>query len=308
MTSAGSAAVVVQLAGGVALAPLLPGLVQHWKARLQGRRGPTPLQPYREIGRLWRKSAVAVEGAGIVYRLAPAVAAGSVAVAVLLVPVASESPDLGVGRDALVLVGMLALARFALAASAWETANGFALMGASRDLTIAVFVEAALVLTLAVAALIAGTTDLVQMVAGTAGTAAWSDPALALAALAFALVVVAETGRQPIDNPDTHLELTMIHEGPLLEYAGRDLALLQWAAAARHWLVLVLAAQIFLPHASDPWLQLALLPLVLVVLCGALALTETLVAKMRILLAPRLLGVAGLVALLGIVTWLVQAA
>jgi len=306
MTSAGSAAVVVQLAGGVALAPLLPGLVQHWKARLQGRRGPTPLQPYREIGRLWRKSAVAVEGAGIVYRLAPAVAAGSVAVAVLLVPVASESPDLGVGRDALVLVGMLALARFALAASAWETANGFALMGASRDLTIAVFVEAALVLTLAVAALIAGTTDLVQMVAGTAGAAAWSDPALALAALAFALVVVAETGRQPIDNPDTHLELTMIHEGPLLEYAGRDLALLQWAAAARHWLVLVLAAQIFLPHASDPWLQLALLPVVLVVLCGALALTETLVAKMRILLAPRLLGIAALVALLGVVTWLVE--
>lgn len=306
MTSAGSAAVVVQLAGGVALAPLLPGLVQHWKARLQGRRGPTPLQPYREIGRLWRKSAVAVEGAGIVYRLAPAVAAGSVAVAVLLVPVASESPDLGVGRDALVLVGMLALARFALAASAWETANGFALMGASRDLTIAVFVEAALVLTLAVAALIAGTTDLVQMVAGTAGTAAWSDPALALAALAFALVAVAETGRQPIDNPDTHLELTMIHEGPLLEYAGRDLALLQWAASARHWLVLVLAAQIFLPHASDPWLQLALLPVVLVILCGALALTETLVAKMRILLAPRLLGIAALVALLGIVTWLVE--
>jgi formate hydrogenlyase subunit 4 len=303
-----AAAVAVQLVGGLVLAPLLPGLVQHWKARLQGRRGPTPLQPYRELRRLWRRSTVAVEGAGIVYRLAPAVAAGSVGVAVLLVPVASGSPDLGVGRDALVLAGLLALARFALAASAWETANGFALMGVSRDLTIAVFVEAALVLTLAVAALVAGSTDLVQMIAGTAGAAAWSDPALALAAVTFALVVVAETGRQPVDNPDTHLELTMIHEGPLLEYAGRDLALLQWAAAARHWLVLVLAAQLFLPHASDPWAQLALLPVVLVALCGALALTETLVAKMRILLAPRLLGIATLVALLGVVTWLVEAA
>jgi formate hydrogenlyase subunit 4 len=302
------AAVVVQLAGGIALAPLIPGLVQHWKARLQGRRGPTPLQPYRELRRLWRKSVVQVEGAGVVYRLAPAVAAGSVAVGVLLVPVAADAPDLGVGRDALVLGGLLALARFALAASAWETANGFALMGASRDLTIAVFVEATLVLALAVAALVSGTTDLVQMIAGTAGTAVWSDPALALGGVAFALVVIAETGRQPVDNPDTHLELTMIHEGPSLEYAGRDLALLQWAAAARHWLVLVLAVQIFLPHPTDPWLQLALLPVVLVVLCGALALTETLVAKMRILLAPRLLGVAGLVALLGIVTWLVQAA
>ncbi len=306
MSATGATATAAQLVGGIVLAPLLPGLVQHWKARLQGRRGPTPLQPYRELRRLWGKSAVDVEGTGIVYRLAPSVAAGSVAVAVLLVPVASDAPDLGVGRDALVLAGLLALARFAVAASSWEVANGFALMGASRDLTIAVFVEAALVLALAVAALVSGTTDLVQMFAGTAGSAAWAGPALALGALAFALVVVAETGRQPVDNPDTHLELTMIHEGPLLEYAGRDLALLQWAAAARHWLVLVLGAQIFLPHATDPRVQLALLPVLLVVLCGALALTETLVAKMRILLAPRLLGIAGLVALLGIVAWLVE--
>jgi formate hydrogenlyase subunit 4 len=307
MSATAAAATAAQLLGGVALAPLLPGLVQHWKARLQGRRGPTPLQPYRELRRLWGKSTVDVEGTGLVYRLAPSVAAGSVAVAVLLVPVASDAPDLGVGRDALVLAGLLALARFAVAASSWEVANGFALMGASRDLTIAVFVEAALVLSLAVAALVAGTTDLVGMIAGTAGSAAWSSPALALGALAFALVVVAETGRQPVDNPDTHLELTMIHEGPLLEYAGRDLAMLQWAAAARHWLVLVLAAQVFVPHPTDPLVQLALLPVLLVVLCGALALTETLVAKMRILLAPRLLGIAGLVALLGIVTWLVEA-
>ena len=118
--------------------------------------------------------------------------------------------------------------------------------------------------------------------------------------------MVAETGRQPIDNPDTHLELTMIHEGPLLEYAGRDLALLQWAAAARHWLVLVLAAQVFLPHPADPWWQLAALPVVLVLLCGALALTETLIAKTRILLAPRLIGVGAVVALLGIAAWLVD--
>lgn len=307
MSGTAAVATAAQLVGGIALAPLLPGLVQHWKARLQGRRGPTPLQPYRELRRLWGKSAVDVEGAGIVYRLAPSVAAGSIAVAVLLVPVASDAPDLGVGHDALVLAGLLALSRFAVAASSWEVANGFALMGASRDMTIAVFVEAALVLALAVAALVAGTTDLVQMIAGTAGSAAWSGPALALGALAFTLVVVAETGRQPVDNPDTHLELTMIHEGPLLEYAGRDLAQLQWAAAARHWLVLVLAAQVFLPHAADPRVQLALLPVVLVVLCGALALTETLVAKMRILLVPRLLGIAALAALLGIVAWLVEA-
>ncbi len=307
MSTVETVAGTTQLVGGLIVAPLLVGLVQHWKARLQGRRGPSPLQPYRELRRLWGKSVVDVEGAGVVYRLAPAVAAGSIAAAVLLVPVAADAPGFGVGHDALALAGLLALARFAVAAAAWDVSNGFALMGASRDLTISVFVEATLVLSLGVAALVAGTTDLAGMVAGTSGGDAWTSPALALAAIAFALVVVAETGRQPIDNPDTHLELTMIHEGPLLEYAGRDLGLLQWAMAARHWLVLVLAATLFVPHPGNVWAQLALLPVVLVVLCAALALTETLVAKMRILLAPRLLGVGAAVALLGVVAWLVQA-
>jgi formate hydrogenlyase subunit 4 len=301
-----AAALAVQLAGGLVLAPLLPGLVQHWKARLQGRRGPTPLQPYRELRRLWGKSVVAVDGAGPVYRLAPAVAAGSLATAVLLVPVAAQSPRLGVGNDALALIGLLALARFAVAAAAWDVENGFSLMGASRDLTIAVSVEATLVLSLAVAALVAHTTSLAGIIAGTAGTDVWSNPALALGAVAFALVVVAETGRQPVDNPDTHLELTMIHEGPLLEYGGRDLAFLQWGAAVRHWLVLVLATQVFLPHPHRIWEQVAILPLAVAALCGALALLETLTAKMRILLAPRLLAVGALAALLGIVSRLVQ--
>ncbi|HET9242717.1 MAG TPA: NADH-quinone oxidoreductase subunit H [Gaiella sp.] len=307
MSGQTAAAGAVQLLGGIALAPLLPGLVQHWKARLQGRRGPSPLQPYRELRRLWGKSAVSVDGTTVVYRLAPAVAAGGVASAVLLVPVAEQAPSFGVGHDALALLGLLALARFALATAAWDVSNGFSLMGASRDLTISVFVEATLVLALAVSALVAGTTDLRAVVAGTAGTEPWTSPALALAAVAFALVVVAETGRQPIDNPDTHLELTMIHEGPLLEYAGRDLAYLQWAAAARHWLVLVLAAQVFLPHPAGVWWQLVWLPLALVVMCAALALTETLVAKMRILLVPRLLVIGAGAALLGVVAWLLEA-
>jgi formate hydrogenlyase subunit 4 len=302
--SAAGAAGVVQLVGGIVLAPLLPGLVQHWKARLQGRRGTSPLQPFRELRRLWGKSSVTVEGTSLVYRLAPAVAAASVLAAILLVPTAASAPQLGVGHDALALAAMLALARFAVAAAAWDVANGFALMGASRDLTISVFIEPTLVLSLATAALVSHTTDLTGIVAATAGTAVWSNPALALGGLAFALVVIAETGRQPVDNPDTHLELTMIHEGPLLEYAGRDLAYLQWAAAARHWLVLVLATQVFLPHAESPWWQLAVLPVVLTGLCAALAVTETLFAKMRVLLVPRLLGVASAIAVLAIISWL----
>jgi len=307
--SAGTAvAGAVQVVGGIAVAPLLPGLVQHWKGRLQGRRGPTPLQPYRELRRLWRKSTVAPEGTSAVYRLAPAVVAAGLVAAVLIVPVAEAAPNWGVGHDALALVGLLALARFAVAAASWDVANGFSLMGASRDLTLSVFVEATLVLSLAVSALVAGTTDLRGVVAGTAGAHVWANPALALGAIAFALVVIAETGRQPVDNPDTHLELTMIHEGPLLEYAGRDLAYLQWAAAARHWLVLVIAAQVFLPHAHSLWLQLVALPVALTVLCAALAVVETLVAKMRVLLVPRLLAVGAIAALLGIAAWVAGSA
>jgi formate hydrogenlyase subunit 4 len=304
MSGPAATATVAQVLGGIGLAPLLPGLVQHWKARLQGRRGPSPLQPYRELRRLWGKSVVTPEGSTIVYRLAPSLAAGALAAAVLVVPAAAAAPGFGIGHDALVFVGLLALARFAVVVAAWDVGSGFSLMGASRDLTLSVFVEATLVLSLAVAALIAGTTDLPGVVAATAGTHAWASPALALGAIAFALVAVAETGRQPVDNPDTHLELTMIHEGPLLEYAGRDLAYLQWAAAARHWVVLVLGAEIFLPHPHGVWSQLALLPVVLVALCASLALVETLVAKMRLLLVPRLLAAGAVAALLGIASWL----
>jgi formate hydrogenlyase subunit 4 len=135
----------------------------------------------------------------------------------------------------------------------------------------------------------------------------WGNPAQALGLAAFAVAAVAETGRQPVDNPDTHLELTMIHEGPLLEYAGRDLALLQWAMAARHWLVLALAAAVFLPHPASFGLGLALLPLVVGAGAVGLGVLETTTAKMRILIVPRLLGVAAVVALLGILTRLLEA-
>jgi formate hydrogenlyase subunit 4 len=292
---------VAQGVGGVGLAPLLPGLIQHWKARLCGRRGPSPLQPYRELRRLWGKSAVDVSGTTVVYRLAPAVIAAALLVAIAIVPVTASAPDLWLGHDVIALAGVLALPRFAAAASTWDVANGFSLMGASRDLMIAVFADAALLVAVTVVAVLAGTTDLTTMIAHASGGGAWSSPAVPLAAAAFAVVVVAETGRQPVDSPDTHLELTMIHESALLEYAGRDLAYLQWAAAARHWIVLVLLAQVFLPHPHQLWGQLGLLPVMLVVLCGGLAVTETLLAKMRVLLAPRLLGVAAVAALLGLV-------
>jgi formate hydrogenlyase subunit 4 len=296
-------AAIVQVAA-IALAPLLPGSIQTFKARLQGRRGPSPLQPYRTLRRLWRKSAVDPEGTGIVYRLAPAVAVACLLLALVIVPIAGHSGSFWLGSDALVLVGLLALARFAVAAAAWDTGSGFALMGAARDLTIAVFGEALLVLALLVAALPARSTDLRAMSSAAGGGHIWGAPAHWCGAIAFVLVILVETGRQPIDNPDTHLELTMIHEGPLLEYAGRDLAFLQWAAAARHWVVLVLGAELFLPHWGGFAASLSLLAAEVLALCGALALVETTQAKMRILRVPALLGVGCAIALVGVGTWI----
>ncbi len=301
-------AAAIQVLGGLLLAPLVPGAIQSLKARLQGRRGPSPLQPYRELRRLWGKSLADPQPTTLVYRLAPVVVAAATAMALLLLPIAGLAPDWSLGNDALVLVGLLALARFALAASSWDTGSGFALMGSSRDLTFAAFAEVLLVLAIVLAALPAASTDLVAMTAAANGSALWSEPVHWCAGAAFALVVLVETGRQPVDNPDTHLELTMIHEGPLLEYAGRDLALLEWSAAARHWIVLVLAAELFLPHWGGFGAQLACLAAGVAALCLALALTETAQAKMRILRVPGLLMGGCLLALVGLATWLLGGA
>jgi formate hydrogenlyase subunit 4 len=294
---------ILQLAG-VVLAPLLPGTIQALKARLQGRRGASPLQPYRTLKRLWGKSAVDPIGTGPVYRVAPAVVAACLVATLALLSIGGRGGAFGLGHDAFVLVGLLALARFALAAAAWDTGNGFALMGAARELMIAVFVEALLVLTLLLAAQPAQSTDLVAMSAAAAGSEIWREPAHWCGLLAFVLVVLAETGRQPVDNPDTHLELTMIEEGPLLEYAGRDLAYLQWAGAARHWVVLVLAGELFLPHWGPFAVRLVELAAGLAVLCVALAVIETAQAKLRILRVPGLLGLGAVIALVGAGSWL----
>ena len=307
MTAATAVAGIVELGGGVALAPLLPGLVQTAKGRLQGRRGPSPLQPYRELRRLWRRSRVTPEPRTLVYELAPPVVAGASLLALLLLPIGASGASWGLGHDALVLVGLLALARFAITAAAWDTGSGFALMGAGRDLTFAVFVEGLLVLVIVLLALPAASTDLVTISAVAADGGPWRDPVRWAATAALALVVLAETGRQPIDNPDTHLELTMVHEGPLLEYAGRDQALLQWAAAARHWIMLVLVAELALPHPGPFAVQLAWLAGWLLALAAVLAVIETLQAKMRILRVPLLLGGGAALCLLGLVSSLLGA-
>jgi formate hydrogenlyase subunit 4 len=304
MTGTTIIAGAIQLIGGLALAPLLPGLTQTVKARLQGRRGTSPLQPYRELRRLWSRSAVDPEGTTLVYRLAPLVVTASLVVALLIVPIAGRSPAWPAGNDALLLVGLLALSRFALAAASWDTGSGFGLMGAARDLMVSVAAEGLLLATVILLALPAGSTNLLVLSGAAAGSAVWSLPVHWIALVALSLVVLVEVGRQPIDNPDTHLELTMIHEGPLLEYAGRDLAYLQWAGAARHWVMLVLTVELLAPRPVGFVGRLVVLVVGLPLLCGALALVETWLAKMRLLRAPRLLAVATCLCFLGLITWL----
>jgi len=305
MTATAAMVATAQLALGAIVAPLLPGLIQWLKAKLQGRNGPSPLQPYRELRRLWGKSRFLPRPSTFVYQLAPSLVVAGLAGALLVLAVPGLPTDSPIGHDALLLVGLLALARFAVTVAAWDTGSGFALMGAARDLVVAISVEALLLLCLGLAALAGGSTDLRAMEAAAAGGAIWLSPAHWCALAAFALVVVAETGRQPVDNPDTHLELTMIHEGPLLEYAGRDLAYLQWAAAARHWVILILGVELFLPHAGPPPLALLEVGVWVVVALAGLAITETLVAKMRILRIPIFLGTGAGIATIGIVSWFV---
>lgn len=248
-----AAAGAVQLVGGIFAAPLLPGMVQTIKARLQGRPGPRITQPYFELRRLWKKSRANPAPHTALYELAPVLIAALLLLAVVIVPVGGRSPGWPVGHDALVLVGLLALS------------------------------------------------------AAVTQPHVWDEPAHWAAAIGLLLVVLVETGRQPIDNPDTHLELTMVHEGPLLEYSGPDLAYLQWAAAARHWVALVLATELILPQPHPFWGRMLELVVGLPLWCGALALIETTQAKMRLLRVPLLLGAGGAICLLGIVSWLAGA-
>lgn len=294
----------MQIVGGLACL-LVAGFIQHLKGRLQGRSGPSALQPCRELRRLWGKSVVDPEPTTALYRLAPALVAACAAIGLVLVPVASHSPDWGLGNDALVLVGILTLGRFMIAAAAWDSGGGFGLMGASRDLTFAVFIEGVFLLVVLLAALAAdGSTDLVAMSTAASGADVWNQPAHWCAAGAFALVVLAESGRQPVDNPDTHLELTMIHEGPLLEYAGRDLACLQWAASARLWIMLLLAGQLFAPTTGGFAMRVVILVATIAMLAIGIALIETSVAKMRILRVPIFLAGGASLCLIGLASWL----
>lgn len=286
-------------------APLLQGITKQLKARLQYRRGPSIWQPYRDLRKWWGKTAIESDTSSALTEAAPVIVLAAMVVAVQLIPIVAQRPPFDRTGDLLVVLGLLALARFVLALAALDAGSAFGGMGASREVAIATLVEPGLLLSLAVVVAVAGTTDLATIAAnGAAAGPALFAPPLLLAAAAFGIVAIAETGHEPVDNPDTHLELTMIHEGMLLEASGRRLALLTYASQLKMVVVAGLFIAVFLPVGAAPdssvlalalGAAVALVKLILAAL--ALGALDAGMAKLRILALPGLLGLSSLLAL-----------
>lgn len=298
----------------VALAPLLSGTIRRTKARLQSRHGPSIWQPYRDLRKWWSKETVQSATASPVQGLAPAAVLAATLAAVTLVPTVAVIAPLDGWGDLIAVVGLLAAARFAMALAALDAGSAFGGMASSREVSISALIEPALVLALIVAAVTFGSTDLGAIsAAGAERGLGLLSPAHLIAATAFAIVLVAETGHLPVDNPDTHLELTMVHEGMLLEASGRRLALFMLAAHVRQALLLALFVAVFFPWGAAT--EFAPLPIAagtavvaikLLVAGQGLAFADALLPKLRILRLPEFIGVAAMLALvaLAVRVWL----
>ena len=304
----GLAAQLLHAALVLAAAPALVGVIRLIKARLLGRVGPPALQPWRDLIRLARKQPVLAENASPLFRAAPLVAFAATALAAALVPSFGLGMVTAPLADLLLIGGLLALARCALALAAMDVGTAFGGIGASREMTFAVFAEPALILVIFTLALIAGTTNLDAIASLHREGSVGVRVSLGLALVAAIAVALAENGRIPVDNPATHLEVTMVHEAMTLEHSGRDLALIEGGAALKLLLWLNLIVIVFLPFGvaspGDPVRWLLAIPIwgfKILVLGAALALFETTMAKLRVFRVPEFIGVAVLLGLLAAV-------
>jgi formate hydrogenlyase subunit 4 len=287
-------------------APLLVGGIRWLKARMMGRRGASPLQPYRDLDKLLRKRPVLAENASAVSELAPYLGFAACVAALALVPSFTLGMALAPAADLLLVAGLLALARMALALAGMDVGTAFGGLGAAREMSFASFAEPALLVAALSFVMLAGSSNLDQIAAALRDGGFGLRISLALAAAAMLAVAVAENARIPVDNPATHLELTMVHEAMLLESSGRHLALWEAQAALRLTLWLALIAAIFLPFGTAPagagplaWgLGLLAWGTKMAGLAFALAVFESAIAKMRVFRVPEFLGAALLLALL----------
>jgi formate hydrogenlyase subunit 4 len=282
------------------LAPLLSGCIRNWKAKLQNRRGARIWQPYSDLIKFFRKDMVISEHASWIFSFAPYVVFITALVAGLLVPMITVQAPMSLFGDVLALVGLLALGRFFLALGGLDPGSAFGGMGSSREMTIAAIAEPAMMLAIFTVAISAGSTDISHIVQ-VAQSPAWKvlNPTHVMAFAALFIVLLAETGRIPVDNPSTHLELTMIHEAMLLEYSGRYLALMEWGASIKQLVLMTLLVNIFFPigMATDTTpAALGIGALVyagkLILIAAAVVVVETTNAKLRLFRVPDLLGAA----------------
>ncbi|WP_207540426.1 respiratory chain complex I subunit 1 family protein [Sabulicella rubraurantiaca] len=302
----GFVALLLHAALMLAVAPMLVGLVRWLKARLMGRRGPPLMQPWRDLMRLLRKRPILAIHASPVTLAAPYVALAATLLAVLLVPSFAGGMTLSALSDLVLIAGLVAVGRAALALAGFDAGNGFGGMGASRELAFAAFAEPALLLCILSLAILAGTTALDGIAAIFREGQVGLRVSLLFAALALVAVALAENARIPVDNPATHLELTMVHEAMILEASGRHLALWEMQAALKLLLWLSLLLAVFVPFGMAPagsgpllWLKgLALWLGKLGLLAFALAAFESAISKMRVFRVPEFLGGALLLALL----------
>lgn len=288
------------------LAPLLTGFVRKVKARLLRRRGPPLIQPYRDLARLLRKDAVLAANASWLFRVIPYLVFAAAWVAASLVPTFRSGLLFSWTADLIALIALLGSARFFLALAGMDVGTGFGGIGASREVMIASLAEPAMMMIVFAIALIAGSTQLSTMAAFMNSPEVGLRVSLALGLIALIIVAIAENARVPVDNPATHLELTMVHEAMVLEYSGRHLALIELASFLKLLLYLSLIACLFAPWgiasaAADPaGLALGVASYIAKLAAGGflLALFETAVAKMRVFRVPEFLGAALMLALL----------
>ncbi len=283
------------------LAPLLTGFVRKVKARLLRRRGPSVFQPYRDLLRLLRKEVVLAENASWLFRVSPYLIFAATWVAAALVPTFAEGLMFSWTADLIALIALLASARFFLALAGMDVGTSFGGIGSSREVMIASLAEPAMLLIVFTLALVAGSTQLSTVAAYMASPAVGLRVSLGLAMMALIMVAIAENSRIPVDNPATHLELTMVHEAMVLEYSGRHLAMIELAASLKLLLYISAIGCIFFPFGLADGFGFGLVTyLVKLAVAGVMLGTfETSIAKMRVFRVPNFLGAALMLGLLG---------
>lgn len=294
----------------IILSPLVNGIIKKLKANMQGRVGPGIFQPYYDLIRLFKKDMVISSITSWIFKATPYIVFTSTIAAAMIVPVITTRVPFGMMGDVIALIYIFALGRFFMALAGLDAGTAFGGEGSSREMTVAILVEPMMMLSIFTAAISAGSTNIIKI----AETHSMLyTPSHILALSAFIVAVIAETGRIPVDNPDTHLELTMIHEGMALEYSGKYLALMEWAHYMKQMLLFTIAAGIFFPlgisnntEISGLALSSGVYFLKILFMAFLMALIESTRAKMRFFQLPSLLGGAFVLALLSLLTFIMM--